>query len=55
MRAVVQRVTRASVAVHDQLVSQIGGGVLVLLGVEAGDTEADLQLHRGEGAQFAHL
>ncbi len=43
MRAVVQRVTRASVAVHDQLVSQIGGGVLVLLGVEAGDTEADLR------------
>ncbi len=42
MRAVVQRVTRASVAVHDQLVSQIGGGVLVLLGVEAGDTQADL-------------
>lgn len=43
MRAVVQRVTRASVAVKDQLVSQIGGGVLVLLGVEAGDTEADLR------------
>ncbi|MBE0601273.1 MAG: D-tyrosyl-tRNA(Tyr) deacylase [Firmicutes bacterium] len=43
MRAVVQRVTRASVAVHDQVISEIGSGYLVLLGVEAGDTEQDLQ------------
>ena len=43
MRAVVQRVTRASVAVHDQVISEIGKGYLVLLGVEAGDTDADLQ------------
>ena len=43
MRAVVQRVTRASVAVNDQVVSEIGQGVLVLLGVERGDTDADLQ------------
>ncbi len=42
MRAVVQRVTRASVAVHDQIISEIGQGYLVLLGVEAGDTEQDL-------------
>jgi D-aminoacyl-tRNA deacylase len=42
MRAVVQRVTRASVAVNDQIISEIGRGFLVLLGVEAGDTEADL-------------
>lgn len=42
MRAVVQRVSRASVAVNDQLVSQIGRGFLVLLGVEAGDAERDL-------------
>ncbi len=33
MRAVVQRVARASVAVHDQMVSEIGKGVLVLLGL----------------------
>ena len=43
MRAVVQRVTRASVAVNDQMISEIGHGFLVLLGVEAGDTESDLQ------------
>ncbi len=43
MRAVVQRVARASVAVNDQVISEIGKGYLVLLGVEAGDTEADLQ------------
>jgi D-aminoacyl-tRNA deacylase len=42
VRAVVQRVTRASVAVNDQEISQIGGGFLVLLGVAAGDTDADL-------------
>jgi D-aminoacyl-tRNA deacylase len=42
MRAVVQRVTRASVAVNDQEISEIGGGFLVLLGVAAGDTDADL-------------
>ncbi|HPJ03668.1 MAG TPA: D-aminoacyl-tRNA deacylase [Candidatus Limiplasma sp.] len=43
MRAVVQRVTRASVAVNDQIISEIGRGYLVLLGVEAGDTDTDLQ------------
>ena len=43
MRAVVQRVTRASVAVNDQVISEIGRGFLVLLGVELGDTETDLQ------------
>ncbi|MBN1777784.1 MAG: D-tyrosyl-tRNA(Tyr) deacylase [Clostridiales bacterium] len=43
MRAVVQRVTRASVAVNDQVISEIGRGFLVLLGVEAGDADADLQ------------
>ena len=43
MRAVVQRVARASVAVNDQIISEIGRGYLVLLGVEAGDTDLDLQ------------
>jgi D-aminoacyl-tRNA deacylase len=43
VRAVVQRVTRASVAVSDQIISEIGCGILVLLGVEAGDTDSDLQ------------
>lgn len=37
MRAVLQRVTSAKVTVSDQIVSQIGPGWLVLLGVGAGD------------------
>ena len=41
MRAVVQRVERAKVSVHDRIVSSIGKGILVLLGVEKGDLQAD--------------
>lgn len=37
MKCVIQRVRRASVTVGDELVSQIGTGLLVLAGVEAGD------------------
>ena len=39
MRAVVQRVHRASVSVGDELIAEIGPGMLVLLGVALGDTE----------------
>jgi D-tyrosyl-tRNA(Tyr) deacylase len=42
MRAVVQRVLEASVTVNGEKVSQIGPGLLVLLGVGKGDTEADV-------------
>jgi D-tyrosyl-tRNA(Tyr) deacylase len=41
MRAVVQRVARASVAVDGTVVGRIGPGWLVLLGVARGDTEED--------------
>jgi D-tyrosyl-tRNA(Tyr) deacylase len=41
MRAVVQRVSRASVSVEGKLISAIGEGLMVLLGVENGDTEKD--------------
>jgi D-tyrosyl-tRNA(Tyr) deacylase len=41
MRAVVQRVRRASVSVDGEVISRIGAGMLVLLGVAAGDTEED--------------
>ena len=41
MRAVVQRVTRASVKVGEELVGEIGDGLLVLLGVADDDTESD--------------
>lgn len=42
MKAVIQRVTRASVEVDGKIVGQIRGGLLVLLGVAKGDTETDL-------------
>ncbi len=41
MRAVIQRVTEASVDVDGQEVGAIGLGLVVLLGVNASDTEAD--------------
>jgi D-tyrosyl-tRNA(Tyr) deacylase len=41
MRAVVQRVSRAKVTVHERIRGEIGLGLLVLLGVGHDDTEAD--------------
>lgn len=43
MRAVVQRVTHASVQVDGQAVAEIAAGLLVLLGVGQGDGEAEAQ------------
>ena len=40
MRVVIQRVTSASVSVEGSLVGRIGHGIMILLGVEKGDTEA---------------
>jgi len=41
MRAVIQRVTRASVTVNGETVGEIGNGLVVLLGIERDDTEKD--------------
>jgi D-tyrosyl-tRNA(Tyr) deacylase len=41
MRAVLQRVSRATVTVEEKVVGEIGAGLLVLLGVGANDTRAD--------------
>ena len=41
MRAVVQRVTQADVTVEKQTTGSIEQGLVVLLGVEEGDTEKD--------------
>ena len=42
MRAVVQRVTSASVTVDGKLISEIGKGLLIFHGVAHEDTSADL-------------
>jgi D-aminoacyl-tRNA deacylase len=44
MRAVIQRVSEASVTVGGAIVGQIGSGLLVLLGAGAGDAAADAEL-----------
>jgi D-tyrosyl-tRNA(Tyr) deacylase len=41
MRAVLQRVSRAKVTIAGEVVGEIGRGLLVLLGVEQGDADAD--------------
>ena len=48
MKALIQRVSRASVEVDGQTVGRIGRGLLVLVGVEKGDTDvqADKLLHK---------
>ena len=43
MRAVIQRVSSASVRVGDRITGEIGTGLLVLLGVGVDDTETDAQ------------
>lgn len=41
MRAVVQRVRKSSVTVDGEVTGQIDGGLMVLIGVEKGDSEKD--------------
>jgi D-tyrosyl-tRNA(Tyr) deacylase len=41
MKALVQRVSRASVSVNDRIVGKIGPGLLVFLGVAQGDSKED--------------
>ncbi len=43
MKALLQRVSRASVSIDGEEVGSIGGGLVILLGVAGGDTEADAQ------------
>ncbi len=44
MRAVIQRVSEASVTVEGRVVGAIGQGLLILLGVGVGDSEAEAKL-----------
>ena len=43
MRAVLQRVTEASVTVDDEVIGRIGNGLVVLVGIAVGDTIKDVQ------------
>lgn len=43
MRLVIQRVRRASVTIAGELVSEIGKGLMILVGVETGDTPEELE------------
>lgn len=43
MKAVIQRVTKASVTIEGKIFSAIGNGLLVLLGIEDADTDDDIQ------------
>jgi len=42
MIAVIQRVTRASVTIHQQIKASIGLGLVVLIGIEEADTQEDV-------------
>lgn len=48
MRAVLQRVTQASVTVDGQVTGRIGQGILVFAGIEDADTEEDLAWMAGK-------
>ncbi|MBQ4818459.1 D-aminoacyl-tRNA deacylase [Aquimarina sp. MMG016] len=52
MRAVIQRVSEASVKVEDKVVSKINQGLLVLLGIEEVDTGEDIKWLSGKIARL---
>ena len=42
MKVVIQQVTRASVTIEQQLFSSINKGMLILVGIQADDTDEDI-------------
>lgn len=44
MKAVIQRVKHAAVTVDGETVGKVGGGYMILVGVQDGDTDADAEL-----------
>src|SRR5215204_3541333 len=48
MRAVIQRVSKASVTVDENVTGKIASGLLVLLGIEDADTDEDIQWLSGK-------
>ena len=43
MRAVIQRVSRASVTINNKIRSEIGPGLLVFVGIEEADNDTDIE------------
>ena len=48
MRAVIQRVSRASVKIGNKIKSEIGSGLLVLIGIEEADEDTDIEWLSGK-------
>ena len=43
MRAVIQRVSRASVTIENKIFSETGAGLLILAGIEESDNDTDIE------------
>lgn len=43
MKVVLQRVSKASVTIEEKVVSEISGGLLILVGIEVEDSHADIE------------
>jgi D-tyrosyl-tRNA(Tyr) deacylase len=43
MRVVIQKVSKASVSVENEVIASINSGLLILLGIEDADTEEDIE------------
>ena len=52
MRALIQRVKKASVTIDGKIFSEIDCGLLILLGIEANDNEADIKWLASKIAQL---
>jgi D-tyrosyl-tRNA(Tyr) deacylase len=52
MRIVIQRVTQSEVTIAGRSVGKIGKGMMILLGVEADDTDADIEWLCGKVARL---
>ena len=52
MKAVIQRVSEASVKVDGEIISEIGTGILVLVGIEDEDTNEDIKWLSGKIARL---
>ena len=51
MKGLIQRVTHASVTVDNEIISEIGSGLLLLLGVEKSDDSSTVR----EPVSYTHL